>query len=183
MDLFHIVSMGVAVALIGIVIGRIQGRIFDDQFNGIIANHKSEHIIVRLPKLYRWVGVVEMLMFAGLIIYGVASHNDTFVSWVAAIFCSAIFMGAILIWAQCIWRADIYRSEDYFLYVSSFGIKHKIKYSEIDYYIVGVNYVKLKMPHKTYWIDNKALNVDFLTLMLHEHKVKKIPTKQKWYES
>jgi hypothetical protein len=174
--------MGIAFALIGLVIGRVQGRIIDDQFNGLIANQKSEHIIVRLPKLYKWVGVAEVGLFAGFIAVGVYSGNDTFVSWVAALFCVAILMGAAIIWVQHIWRVDIYRSEDYFLYVTSFGIKHKIKFSEIDYYIDGVNYVKLKLPRKTYWIDNKAQNVGFLTLMLHERKVKKMPTQKKWYE-
>lgn len=175
MDIIHIIGMGVAFALIGIVLGRIQGRIIDDQFNGLIANLKSEHIVVRLPLIYKWIGITGSIVLVGLLLVGLYFGSDTFEPWVGFVFGGFASMGIYLVWAQSIWRIDVYRDENFFIYVSSFGRTHKISYHDINYFVDGENYLKLKVAHKTYFIDNKAVNINFLTLMFHDHKVKKMP--------
>lgn len=174
MDLFHIVSMGVAIAIIGVVVGRIQGRIFDDQFKSLIDNHKNEHIVIRLPRVYKWIGIIGSIGTVGLFLVSGYFDDSPTELWVVIGFGVFVSLGVYLVIAQSIWRIDIQRNEEFFIYITSFSTKHKIFYRDISFFVDGVNYVKLKMPHKTYWIDNKAINIDFLTLMFHEHKVKKI---------
>jgi hypothetical protein len=124
----------------------IANEIYKDNGNEIIKNLKEEHIIIRLPKVYKWVGNgVVIAIFIGSVLINIFSiPTSSSESWVVVGLGIFTLLGLFLVWAQIFWRIDVYRHGDHFVYSTVFRTKHKIYYSDIIYYKLGNNYIHIK---------------------------------------
>jgi hypothetical protein len=178
MDKFITISL--TYAIIGVVMYFIANRIYTDNGNEIIKNLKEEHIIIRLPKVYKWIGVgVAITISIGSVL------GNTFLNpisspelWVVVVLGIFTLIGLYLAWEQHFWRIDVYRHGDHFILDTGFRIKHKIYYSDIIYYKLGVNYIHLRTKRKFFLIDNKAVCIEFLMAALSTNRVKEIEIKK-----
>jgi hypothetical protein len=176
MDKFITISL--TYAIIGVVMYFIANRIYTDNGNEIIKNLKEEHIIIRLPKVYCWVGIGVATIFSIGPVIGNMFLNAYGDLWTIPAFCVSTLFGLYLTWAQIFWRIDVYRHGDHFILVTGFRIKHKIYYSDIIYYKLGVNYIHLKTKRKFFLIDNKAVCIEYLMAALSTNRVKEVKPKK-----
>lgn len=172
------ITLFLTYAIIGIAINTLFIKIIEDNSNEWIKNLKENHIIVHLHNVYKWVGLICSLVFILFFLLMVIFPNDSAEIWVGLLFGIFILLGMYLMWASYIWKIHIYRSDNYFIYVSSFGKKYQIKYSDIIEYKNGENYIRIKTDRKTFFIDNKATNVEYLLEMLQKNKIKKVIEKK-----
>ena len=141
----------------------------------LIKNLKEEHVTIHCPAAYRWVGVVCTIFFLLFIILMTLFPNGTAETWVYFGFGAFVLLGVYLIVASYLWKIDIYKNEVYFIYVSSFGRKYKIDYSSIVGYRDGKNYIRLKTARRSFFVDNKMINVEFLLRMLKKNHIPLLP--------
>ncbi len=178
MDKFITISL--TYTIIGIVMYFLAEKIYADNGNEIIKNLKEEHIIIRLPKVYRWVGLIgAMIVSIGpIIVTAFLNTTGSDEPWVITGFGLFTLFGLYIAWAQIFWRIDVYRHGDHFILVTGLRIKHKIYYSDIIYYKLGNNYIHIKTKRKFFLIDNKAVCIEFLMAALSTNKVKEIKIKR-----
>lgn len=102
-------------------------KIYADNGNEIIKNLKEEHIIIRLPKVYRWVGLIgAMIVSIGpIIVTAFLNTTGSDEPWVITGFGLFTLFGLYIAWAQIFWRIDVYRHGDHFILVTGLRIKHK----------------------------------------------------------
>jgi hypothetical protein len=176
----NFITLSLTYAIIGIVMYFLADKIYADNGNEIIKNLKEEHIIIRLPKVYKWIGLIgAMIVSIGSVL------ANTFLNpisspdfWVVTVLGLFTLIGLYLFWEQQIWRIDVYRHGDHFIFVTGFRIKHKIYYSDIIYYKLGNNYIHIKTKRKFFLIDNKAVCIEFLMAALSTNRVKEIKIKR-----
>lgn len=176
MDIY--VTLLITFAIIIIIVGFLTKRIIKDNSTELIKNLKEEHIIIHLPITYKWVGLICSISFFILFVLMITFPNDTAETWVGVLFGIFILLGLSIIWATCFWKIHIYRNDEYFIYVSLFGKKYKIYYLDIINYKNGENYIKLKTIRKSFFVDNKSSNIEFLLAMLKKNNVIEINIKK-----
>lgn len=161
-------------ALIPVALGILLSNI--DKSNGeeMIKNLTKEHIVIRLPKAYLWVGCIDVLFFVICFSLMIYYPNDTATTWVWILFSFFVLFGVIIIAETQIWRVQIFRRENYFLYRTMFCRNHRIQYKDCVSYKFGTNTLILETEKKTFYVDNKATNIEFLLAALTQHKVKEI---------
>ena len=159
--------------IILIVLSVIIDRIFEHNNKEIIKNLKEEHIVIRLPKAYMWVGVSESAFCVICLILMYYFPNDTADLWVWIGFSVFLLLGLYIISKTLIWKVEIFRSKDYFLY-KPFLKPRIIRYDECVSYKFTQNTFILKTNKKKIRIDNFATNFDFLLAILKQYKVKEI---------
>lgn len=172
------VTLFLTFSIIGIVSSILTNKIIKDNSNELVKNLKEEHIIIHLPNFYKWIGLSCSIFFLLLFVLMIIFPNDTAEIWVAVLFGIFILLGLSIIWATYFWEIHIYRNDEYFIYITSFGNKHKIYYFDIINYKNGENYIKLKTNHKLFFVDNKSANIEFLLAMLKKNNVKEIIIKK-----
>ena len=147
-----------------------------DKGNGqeIIKNLEKEHIVIHLPKAYMWVGCLDVFTFGIFMIFMANDQSGTAVTWVWILFCFFVLLGVFLIAVTKIWKIEIFRHKEYFLYRTAFCRVHKVQYSQCVSYKFKTNNLVLKTEKRTFYVDNKATNFEFLLIMLSQHKVKEI---------
>jgi len=168
------VTLFLTFALIGITVNILTQKIIKDNSNELIRNLKEDHVIIHLPNMYKWIGLICSIFFLILLVLMVTFPNDNADIWVGVSFGIFILLGLYIIWATYFWKIHIYRNDEYFIYVSSFGKKHKIYYFDIIDYKNGENYIVLKTIQKSFFIDNKSTNIEFLLAMLKKNNVKEV---------
>lgn len=158
-------------ALIPIALGLLLSNIDKRNSDEIIKNLSKEHIIIRLPKAYLWVGCVEMsFTLMCLILMVLFQHDPLFeLVWIAL-----FLFGAIIVELSMVWQIHVFRHEDYFIYRTIFGRNHRVRYEECVSYKFGTNNLILEIYNKKIYIDSKATNFEFLLAMLTQYKVKEI---------
>jgi len=161
-------------ALIPIFIGILLSNIDKRNGNELLKNLKEEHIIIRLPNAYLWVGCLDISFFVTCFLLMILYPNDTATTWVWLLFCTFTLLGIIIVAETRIWRIQIFRHEAFFIYRTMFYKTYKIQYKGCEYYKFGTNTLTLKSHNKTFFIDNKATNFEFLLAMLTQYKVKEL---------
>jgi hypothetical protein len=158
--------------LIPIFLGLLLSNI--DKHNGdeISKNLTKEYIVIHLPKVYLWVGCLDISLFTFWFFLMTIYPNDTADIWVWLLFCIFALLGVVIVVETQIWRIQIFRHENYFIYRTMFFKTYKIQYKECKYYKFSINTLILKTNNKTFRIDNKATNLEFLLAMLTQNKVK-----------
>lgn len=159
-------------ALIPIIIGLLLSQIDKANSKEVEKNLTKEHIVIRLPKAYMWVGCLDISVFAAFICVMTFFPNDTAEVWVKVLFGAFILLGAVLVLATLIWRIDIFRSESYFIYRASPFKSNKIQYSDCVSYKFVPNTLVLKTKEKTLQIDSHSTNLEFMLAMLTQHEIK-----------
>jgi len=158
--------------LIGVAIYIIISVIDKQNTKELLENLGKEHIILHLPKVYRWIGFLDVLVFSAFLFYMISFPNGTGALWVGILFGLAILFGLFLVISSITWRIEIFRSKDYFIYRTCFCRTYKIHYNECKYYKLTENELVLKTDKKKFRIDTHAINFEFLHAMLTQNKVK-----------
>lgn len=160
-----------------IILWFVASNILGSNSKEYIANRKKEHIVVKLPKAYLWVGAFCTVFFvfitcAPFLFPDVSQSTDV---WVIIIFLMFALVGAFLALEALVWRIEIFRNESYFLYRTVFFKTYKIQYGDCISYKIGdrTNSLKLKAGKKTFHIDCFSVNFDYFLDMLKQHKVKR----------
>ena len=161
-------------AIIPIALGILLSNIDKSNSIELFNNLVKEHITIRMPKAYMWVGCLDISFFATCLVLMACFPNGTAVPWVWVLFCLFALLGVAIVLVTAIWKVEIFRHEDYFLLRTVTLRTHKIQYCECISFKLGANSLTLKTNIGTFHIDCKATNFEFLMAMLTQHKVKGI---------
>lgn len=157
--------------LISLVLGLISSAIQKQNDKELVRNQKEEHVVLRLPKVCLWVGLLCVAFFAALLLWAILSSNETAPLWV--IFCLFILVGMVLVYEALVWKIEIFRHEDYFLIRTVYKV-HTVRYRDCIGYRFATNELVLKTRKKKYRIDLMATNFDFFLSMLTQYNVPEI---------
>lgn len=161
-------------ALIPIIIGILLSNIDKRNSKEIIKNLTKEHIVIRLPNVYLWIGCLDISFFVTCLFVMTRVSSDTATIWVNILFILFVLLGVVIVFETQIWKIEIFKSKNYFVY-SPFPFKiYTIQYSNCISFKLGINSLVLKTNKQTIHIDNKATNFEFLLVMLIQHKVNQI---------
>lgn len=172
--LMQIIIRIIIPALIPIVLGILLSYIDKSNDKAMIKNSTKEHIIIRLPKAYMWVGCLDISFFSTCLVLMACFPNDTATLWVWMLFCLFVLFGVAILSVTMIWKIEIFRQETYFLLRTYTFRTRKIQYCDCMSFKLGANSLVLKTCKKTFHIDYKAINFEFLLAMLIQNKVKEI---------
>ena len=140
----------------------------------LIDNLTNNHIIIRLPKVYFWIGYIEIGVLSVIIIVSYYISPETVNKGVILLFSLFLMLGIWIVLVTHLWKIEVFRdNDDYFLCRKFFKTK-KINYSECIWYKTTANSVVLQTDKRKIYIDNYATNLEFLLAMLTKHKVNKI---------
>ena len=161
-------------AIIPIALGILLSNIDKSNSKELFNNLTKEHITIRMPKAYMWVGCLDISFFATCLVLMACFPNGTATPWVWVLFCLFALLGVAIVWVTTIWKVEVFRHEDYFLLRTVTLRTRKIQYCECISFKLGANSLTLKTSMGTFHIDCKATNFEFLMAMLTQHKVKGI---------
>ena len=136
----------------------------------ILKNIDKEHVIIKYPKAYIWVGIVDIL-FCSICIYFLIYPNKIFMpvgkylGLLLLLFGLFDLLGLAIFLNALMWRIDIFKSEDYFLYRSLFKT-YKIKYDDCLWYKYEHFNSKIKTTKQTIHIEIGITNLEYLLAML-----------------
>ena len=116
-------------ALIPLLLGILLSSIDRRNSKEIIENLTKEHIVIRLPKAYLWVGCLDISFFVTCIFLMAWYPNETASAWVYVLFVLFALLGIVIVLETQIWKIDIFRSENYFLCRTLPFKKYMIRYS------------------------------------------------------
>ena len=140
----------------------------------ILENLEKEHVIVRMPVVYLWIGAASVMfwMLCLIIIWIDPPWSIGGTWWVQMIFWLFAAFSAAFLLQSLLWSLDVYRSKDYFDH--TLFRKRRIRYNEVAYYCerewLGALYVKLK-GNSWMLIDPFSTNLEFFTMMLDKKDV------------
>ena len=147
----------------------------------IIENLEKEHIVVRMPVVYIWIGAASVVfwLLCLIIIWIDPPWSIDGTWWVQMIFWFFAVFSAVFLLQSALWRLDVFRSEDYFEH--TLFRKRRIRYDEVEYYCdhewLGSLYVKLQ-GNKRMLIDPFSTNLEFFTMTLDKKGVPRSQSKQ-----
>lgn len=173
-DLIRFLIDIVSADVIAIAIGLLTTHISRTNRKEMLKNVSNEHVIIRHPKAYIWIGCASIAFSGALIKLMYHFPNDTTTVWAFAVFGVFALMGNYLILAVLIFKIDIYKSKDYFLYRNILFRTYKIRYCDCVRYERKYNDFVLKTTGKTLRLDCDCTNIDFLISMLKQHEVKEL---------
>jgi len=151
-------------ALIPIVLGVLMSYMVKSNDKELIKNLSKNHVILRLPKLYLWVGFIDVFVFTFCLFLMYLYPDNTAYPWVVYVLSVPLeLIGIYLIVATLTWKVEVFRDKDYFIYRTVFGRKYKIKYDECVECKYKTNTFILKTQNKTFYIDQYARNFEYLT--------------------
>ena len=161
-------------ALIPVILGLVLSNIGKMNSKELIKNLDKEHIVIRLPKVYLWIGCLDISFFITCFLLMIWFPNDTISDWVLILFVLFVLIGVAIVLETQFWKIEIFRNKNYFLLRTILLKKRKILYSECKSYKYTSNYIVLKTDKKIYHIDSHVTNIEYLLVMLNRHKIKNI---------
>lgn len=165
--------------LIPIAVELVLSLMLKDYGKELIENLSKNDIVLRLPRVCSWVGLICVLVFSFFIFLGKTSKNTTMTTWVVIGFSFFIFVGLVLIVGTETWRIYIYKDKEYFIYKTAYGKNYEIKYEDCEFF-KHTNYgIVLKTKNKKFEIDSHVINYEFLLALLTKNKVKEIKESKK----
>lgn len=138
----------------------------------VVNNQKFDYeteTIIRLPKIYFWIGCVCVLLFTGIIILMAIFPNDTAEWWVYLIMTIFVLLGLCLITAHLNWSVVI--NENDFVYRTFWRKTYQIEYTEITRIKSSENIITVQARNKTFFIDPHVAGIKKLLWQI-DKKVK-----------
>ena len=136
------------------------------------SNYEKQNVVIRAPKIFIWVAIVDILFFGGIIFLMTFFPNGTESLSAYVVFSAFLLLGVWMFYYLLIWKVEVTKGEDFFLLRDGFGRKSRIYYADcisIDErkqgYIVRTKTKKIEMG---YYI----VNYEFLIAELQKHHVK-----------
>ena len=165
--------------LAAIAVGVLIRVISKNNAKEFIKNLASEHITVRLPKAYLWIGCAGTCFFCGCSLLAWYTSNESTGAWVYVGFGLFILLGLLLIHATVTIRVELFRSQDFFIIRTVFLRTHKVYFADCTSYSLGSNDLILYTTKKKYHIDIQSTNFEYLISELAKHKVKLVCANRK----
>lgn len=156
--------------VIGILLWLISLCISNENSKELINNLGKEHVVLRLPRLYLWVGIVGLVF--DVFIYNFSYGNDEI--WILLIYVAYGLLSLHLIYKVIFWRIDVFKSERYFLYKTNFWKPRRVYYDDCVNYKLYKTYLVLKTSKGKVYIDCFTSNFEFILSMLSKYGVKEI---------
>lgn len=166
----QIIDKLITPVLIAVVVKILFSKINKDNLKDIVENQSKEHIQIRLPKVYLWVGCGVIIVFAAFIAFMILVPNDTAAAWVFVGFVVLICIGAAIVLQAMLWKIEIFRSQNYFI-IRPLIKTYRVKYDDCIFYKYGTNSLTLKTKKRTFYIDTYARGFEFFLAMLIKYKV------------
>lgn len=160
--------------LLPIALGILLSCIDKNNNKELLNNLTKEHIILRMPKAYMWIGCIDISFFAACLVLMAFFPNGTADLWVWVLFSLFLLPGVMIVFASAVWKMEIFRNEDWFLLRTVTLKTHRIQYCECISFRLRGDSLILKTHKGTFRIDWKVTNFEYLTAMLTQHKVKEI---------
>ncbi len=144
-----------------------------ENINAILENASKNTVIIKLPKMYLWVGVICCALMLSFLVITVCVQYEW---WAGAVFGSFALLSAFLIHAQLRWRIVVEKDSDEFEYRPIFGKAFTVKYTDcIGYqYKRNQNVWYVYTNSKKIYLDSFAINAAYFMGMLGEYKIKEL---------
>lgn len=156
-------------ALIPIVVQLIFSMVAKNNSKELIKNLRVEHVVLRLPRAFTWIGIAGILGFGGLFL--IAVFQDGTKNW-EYVGCLIFTLGpTCFVWYTLMWKLDCFRSEDFFVYRPFLGKGRKIFYRDVEYYRFETGGIKIKTKTGKISIDRDLTNMEIFLAMLTKHGV------------
>ncbi|WP_066498265.1 DUF6560 family protein [Abyssisolibacter fermentans] len=135
----------------------------------VIQNITGDSFIIRLPKVYIWIGAICALFFTVFFVLMLIFPNDTAEIWVGVVFITFILLGLFLVYTSIKWQVHVYKN--YIIYRTVFGREYEFKYTEIKHVKLTQNSLKIKTDKKTFSIDSQAIGKELILQRFNENNV------------
>lgn len=152
-----------AVAVVTVLINRSNSK-------ELIDNLTKEHVIVRLPKAYLWIGCCGAGLFCGFMLFAWLSSESIGV-WGHAVFSFFALLSLFLTYGAIAIRLELFRNQGFFLIRTLAFRTHKVGYEDCISYAVSPNCLTLHTTNKRYHVDIHSTNFEYLLAELDKHKV------------
>jgi len=150
-----IISNILRIAVIILVTAGFTAIIQKDRKAKSQSSSNENEIILELPRMIFWIGIVTAGIFAVIAISLVIGQ----VSMLEIGGMTCLFMlSALMASAGAFWRVVFSRKNDYFDYTTCFGRKYKIHYRDISKLSVSGSVVSFKSDGKRFVISSSAIN-------------------------
>ena len=163
----------ISFALIPIILGAISYSIEKNNGKELLESLTKEHVILRMPKAYIWIGCICSLGFGTFIFLMIMFPNGTEAPWVFISFSLFILLGIYIILKTLLWKADVFKSEEYFC-IRPFLKTYRIQYSDCVYFKDLKQGFVIKTEKKKFRVLEEVANAEVLSAMLTKHGVNKI---------
>lgn len=138
--------------------------------NDIAVRHYDKDLfIMRLPKIYGWIGAISSIFFISLFVLMILYPNDTAEIWVGAVFAGFLLLSLSLVISYAKWRILVYR--DYILYITMFGRFYKYDYSQIKSAKLSQSFFRIKTADREFFVDPHAIGLEVLLDRFREHSI------------
>ena len=161
---------------IPIILGVILKIIEKEHEQELATKNNNEFFVVRSPKIYRWIGLIDiyffLMLFCSRLLY---NHINNNINWWDYPLCGVfILLGCAIVIQTISWKIDVFRERDCFYYRTFFFRKYTVFYKDCIYYKINqrTSTLVLKTKNKKFYIDTHAINYDYFLDMLMRHKVK-----------
>ncbi|WP_260288899.1 DUF6560 family protein [Peribacillus aracenensis] len=157
--------------LIGIIVMMMTYFVKRNKEKELLNNQNKDEFIVRLPKLYGWIGLICLILFLTLFIGMILYPDDTGDFWVGACFFGFVSLGGSLANASIAWKINVNINNGFFIYRTFFWRTIQIRYSDIQNVRSTQFFIILKYRNKNFFIDKTAYNVELFNSMLEKWKI------------
>lgn len=135
----------------------------------LVKNLCESYIVLRLPKMYFWLGATGCVFLTMLYVLYFSSDFELAIwSYIVFFFLGSIFVSLLL--SERLWKVEVFKYENYFIYRTSFGRKYKVSYDECIAYKNATNMFVIKTQRKTFYVDIHSRNFEFLASRV-EHAI------------
>ena len=135
-----------------------------------VKQQNKDEFIVRLPKLYTWIGAICATLFFAIFIMMIIYPDETSNFWIGAGFLSFVLAGGFFTNASLAWRIRVNINHDYFLYRTIFWRSIQIRYAEIEKVRTSRSVMILTYQHKKLMIDRTAYHTDLFYSIVKQHR-------------
>lgn len=156
-------------ALIPIVVQLIFSMVAKNNSKELIKNLRVEHVVLRLPRVFTWIGIAGVLGFGGLFL--IAVFQDGTKNWEYVGCLIFIFIYTCFTWYTLAWKLECFRSEEFFIYRRLLGKGRKVFYQDIEYYRFETGGIKIKTKTGKLSVEQHVTNMEILLAMLTKHGV------------
>ena len=142
-----------------------------DKKNGmeLIKNLRAEHVVLRYPKAFIWIGVAGVLGLGGLFV--IAVFQDGTKNWEYVGCLIFIFIYTCYTWYTLMWKIECFRSKEFFIYRPFWGKGRKVFYRDVEYYRFETGGIKIKTKTGKLSVEQHVTNMEILLAMLTKHGV------------
>jgi fatty acid desaturase len=163
--------------LIVIIVSLITSFVARNKKKELLKNQDKDEFIVRLPKLYAWIGVIATILFLTFFVAMLIFPNGTGGFWVNVVFFGFVLFCGVFASGAIAWKIKVNINNDFFIYRTFFWRTYQIRYLDINKVRSTSYFLYLKFGNKRFFIDGTAYNFELFKSMLEKWKIVGLTTK------